>query len=120
MLLLAAFKVLLYRYSGQEDIVVGTPFANRSRSETERLIGCLINSVVLRTNLSANPTFAEVLSRVRDVTIAAQAHQDVPFELVVEQPNNRSDGQTTRRCFKSTLCGTKRVMPVIEQPWNST
>jgi hypothetical protein len=115
MLLLSAFKVLLYRYSGQEDIVVGTPFANRSRSETEHLIGCLINSVVLRTNLSANPTFAEVLSRVRDVTIAAQAHQDVPFELVVEtlQPERRTNYTPL---FQVYFVWHQRVMPVIEQP----
>ena len=114
MLLLSASKVLLYRYSGQEDIVVGTPFANRSRSETEHLIGCLINSVVLRTNLSANPTFAEVLSRVRDVTLAAQAHQDVPFELVVEtlQPERRTNYTPL---FQVWFVWYQRTMPVIEQ-----
>lgn len=84
MLLLAAFQVLLLRYSGQEDIVVGTPIANRTRAELENLIGCFINMVVLRTDLSGNPPFRELLRRVREVALHAYAHQDVPFEQLVE------------------------------------
>ena len=84
MLLLAAFNILLYRYTYQDDIVVGSPIANRNRSEIERLIGFFINTLVLRTNLSGNPRFDELLARVREVTLGAYAHQDLPFEKLVE------------------------------------
>ena len=79
MTLLAAFQALLHRYTGQDDIVVGTNVANRNRTEVEGLIGCFINNLALRTDLSGNPTFRELL-RVRDVALDAYAHQDVPFE----------------------------------------
>jgi amino acid adenylation domain-containing protein len=83
MTLLAAYKVLLYRYTRQEDIVVGTPIANRNHAGLEELIGPLVNSLVLRTDLSGNPTFGELLARVRDVTLDAYALQDMPFEQLV-------------------------------------
>jgi amino acid adenylation domain-containing protein len=85
MLLLAAFKVLLYRYTRQEDVVVGTPVAGRNRLETEGLIGFFINTLVLRANLGADPTFREVLNRVRETVLAADEHQDIPFEKLVEE-----------------------------------
>jgi amino acid adenylation domain-containing protein/non-ribosomal peptide synthase protein (TIGR01720 family) len=85
MTLLAAFKILLYRYTGQEDIIVGSPVANRTLAEVEKLIGCFINTLVFRTDCSGNPTFEELLSRVRKLTIAAYANQDVPFEKLVEE-----------------------------------
>jgi len=85
MTLLAAFQTLLYRYSGQEDICVGSPIANRNRRELEGLIGFFVNSLVLRTDLSGNPTFRELLARVRETTLAAYAHQDLPFEKLVEE-----------------------------------
>src|SRR4028119_2348513 len=85
MILLAAFQTLLYRYTQQEDIVVGSPIANRSRSEIEALIGFFVNTLVLHTNLSGNPTFQELLGRVREVTLGAYAHQDLPFEKLVEE-----------------------------------
>jgi len=85
MLLLAAFKVLLYRYSGQSDLCVGTPVANRTRTELEGLIGCFVNTLVLRTDLSGNPTFDEALARVRETCLGAQTHQDLPFEKLVEE-----------------------------------
>ncbi|MEE8586119.1 MAG: non-ribosomal peptide synthase/polyketide synthase, partial [Acidobacteriota bacterium] len=84
MTLLAAFQTLLQRYSGQKDIVVGTPIANRNRSETESLIGFFVNTLVLRTDFSGEPGFRQVLGRVREVALGAYAHQDVPFEQVVE------------------------------------
>ncbi|MBD3307336.1 amino acid adenylation domain-containing protein, partial [candidate division KSB3 bacterium] len=85
MTLLAAFTLLLERYSHQEDIVVGTPIANRTRSEIEPLIGFFVNTLVLRTDLSGNPTFTDLLARVRQTTLDAYVHQDVPFEHVVDQ-----------------------------------
>ncbi|GHO57928.1 MupA/Atu3671 family FMN-dependent luciferase-like monooxygenase [Ktedonobacter robiniae] len=84
MTLLASFQLLLARYSGQEDILTGSPIAGRTRAETEALIGFFVNALVLRTNFSGNPTFQEVLHRVREVCLSAYAHQDVPFEQVVE------------------------------------
>ena len=84
MTLLAAFKVLLFRYSGQEDIVIGTPIANRNRSEIEGLIGFFVNTLVMRTDLSGNPSFIELLRRLREIALGAYAHQDVPFEKIVD------------------------------------
>jgi len=85
MTLLAAFQTLLYRYTGQEDILIGSPIANRNRSEIEGLIGCFANTLVLRTHLSGNPTFKELLGRVREVALGAYNHQDLPFEKLVEE-----------------------------------
>jgi amino acid adenylation domain-containing protein len=85
MTLLTAFKVLLHRYSQQDDIVVGTPIANRNRAEIEGLIGFFVNTLVLRTNLAGNPSFRQLLRRVREVTLGAYAHQDLPFEQLVEE-----------------------------------
>ncbi|MEG3973583.1 amino acid adenylation domain-containing protein [Microcoleus sp. herbarium8] len=85
MTLLAAFQTLLYRYSQQADIVVGSPIANRNRSEIEALIGFFVNTLVLRTDCSGNPTFRDFLGRVREVTLGAYAHQDLPFEKLVEE-----------------------------------
>ncbi|HEU0251832.1 MAG TPA: condensation domain-containing protein, partial [Pyrinomonadaceae bacterium] len=85
MALLAAFQTLLYRYSSQEDIVVGADMANRNRAETENVIGFFVNMLVLRTDLSGNPTFRELLARVRDVSLGAYAHQDLPFDRLVDE-----------------------------------
>jgi amino acid adenylation domain-containing protein len=85
MTLLAAFKTLLYRYTGQADIVVGTPIAGRNRVEIEELIGFFVNTLVLRTDLSGQPTFVELLGRVRQTALGASAHQDLPFEKLVEE-----------------------------------
>jgi natural product biosynthesis luciferase-like monooxygenase protein/amino acid adenylation domain-containing protein len=85
MTLLAGFEILLGRYARQEDVVVGTNVANRNRLETEGLIGFFINQLVLRTDLSGNPRFREILRRVRETTLGAYSHQDIPFEKVVEE-----------------------------------
>ncbi|NER81866.1 MAG: AMP-binding protein, partial [Leptolyngbya sp. SIO1D8] len=93
MTLLSAFKILLYRYSGQEDIVVGSAIANRNQVEIERLVGFFVNTLVLRTDVSGNPTFEELLDRVRKVMMGAYANQDLPFERLVEelQPERDAD-----------------------------
>jgi hypothetical protein len=91
MTLLAAFQVLLGRYSGQEDIVVGSAIANRNRAQLEPLIGFFVNSLVLRTDLSGNPTFRELLGRVRKTTIEAYDRQDLPFEKLVEELHPERD-----------------------------
>ncbi|HET6978715.1 MAG TPA: condensation domain-containing protein [Pyrinomonadaceae bacterium] len=84
MTLLTAFQLLLHQYSGQDDIVVGSNIANRNRGAIEKLIGFFVNNIVLRTSLAGNPTFCELLARTRDVTFGAYAHQDVPFEMLLE------------------------------------
>ncbi|WP_139253735.1 non-ribosomal peptide synthetase [Hydrococcus rivularis] len=87
--LLAAFNVLLHRYTEQEDILIGSPIANRNQAEVENLIGFLVNTLILRGDLSGNPTFREFLGRMREVVLGAIAHQDLPFEKLLEtlQPN---------------------------------
>ncbi|HEV2989109.1 MAG TPA: condensation domain-containing protein, partial [Candidatus Angelobacter sp.] len=93
MVLLAAWKVLLCHYSGQTDIIVGAPIANRTRVEIESLIGFFVNTLVLRTDLSGNPSFKEMLSRVKATTLDAYDHQDVPYEeLVVKLRPDRNAG----------------------------
>jgi amino acid adenylation domain-containing protein len=95
MTLLAAFKTLLYRYTAQSDLVIGTPVANRQRVETENLIGFLANTLALRTRLDGDESFRHLLQRVREVTLGAYAHQDVPFEKLVEELRpERSLGHT--------------------------
>ncbi|XQQ06569.1 MAG: amino acid adenylation domain-containing protein [Leptolyngbya sp. IPPAS B-1204] len=91
MTLLAAYKLLLYRYTGQTDLIVGSPIANRNRAEVEGLIGFFVNTLVLRTDLSGNPSFRELLQRVRQVTWAAYDHQDLPFEKLVEELHPERD-----------------------------
>ena len=85
MTLVAAFTAVLHRYTSQTDIVIGSPIANRTRRELEPLVGFFVNSLVLRTDVSGDPTFAELVQRVREVALGAYAHQDLPFELLVEQ-----------------------------------
>jgi amino acid adenylation domain-containing protein len=85
MTLLAAFQTLLGHYTGQDDLVVGTPSAGRATPEVEGLIGFFVNTLVMRADLAGNPTFRQVLSRVQDTALGAYAHQDIPFERIVEE-----------------------------------
>ncbi|MBE9209293.1 condensation protein [Nostoc sp. LEGE 06077] len=87
MILIAAFKTLLYWYTGQAEIIIGTDIANRNQMETKELIGFFVNQLVLRTNLSGNPSFRELLERVREVTLEAYSHQDLPFDKLVDALN---------------------------------
>jgi amino acid adenylation domain-containing protein/non-ribosomal peptide synthase protein (TIGR01720 family) len=91
MTLLAAFQLLLSRYSSQTDIVVGSAIANRNRAEIEPLVGFFINSLVLRTRLDGDPTFRELLHRVRETALGAYAHQDLPFEMLVDHLQPQRD-----------------------------
>lgn len=115
MTLLALFQTLLYAYSRQQDIVLGTDIANRKRVEVEGLIGFFVNMLVLRTDMSGNPTFLELLKRVREVTLEAYANQDVPFEKLVEelQPN-REAGSTP--LFQTVFALQNAPMPELQMP----
>ena len=95
MTLLTGFNAMLHRYTGQEDIMIGTPIAGRSKVETEGMIGLFVNTLVLRTALFGEPSFQELLRRVKKTTLEAYAHQDLPFEKLVEklQPE-RNPGHT--------------------------
>lgn len=84
MTLLSAFVVLLHRYSGEQDFCVGTPVAGRNRAELEKVIGCFVNMLALRADATGNPAFTELLRRVREVTLDAYEHQDLPFERLVD------------------------------------
>ncbi|MEH1943849.1 MAG: amino acid adenylation domain-containing protein [Nostoc sp.] len=89
--LLAAFKTLLYRYTSQEDIIVGSEIANRNQTEVEGLIGLFANTLVMRTDLGGNPSFRELLGRVQEVVLSAYFHQDLPFEKLVEELQTERD-----------------------------
>jgi amino acid adenylation domain-containing protein len=93
MMLLAAYKALLYRYTGQEHLFVGSPVANRTRPEVEALVGCFVNTLVLRTDMDGRLTFRELLGHVKRICLEAYAHQDLPFEKLVQalQPARRLD-----------------------------
>ncbi|MEE8584938.1 MAG: amino acid adenylation domain-containing protein, partial [Acidobacteriota bacterium] len=115
MTLMAAFQTLLCRYSGQQDISLGTLVANRNRAETEGLIGFFVNTLVLRTDLSGGVTFLELLQRVREVALQAYAHQDIPFEQVVDalQPH-RSLSRTP--LFQVMFSYQGLAMPELKMP----
>ena len=115
MTLLAAFNTLLYRYTGQSDIVVGTDVANRNRFETEGLVGFFLNHLVLRTDLSGEPAFVELLARVRDVSLGAFAHQDLPFDLLVKALKPKRDLSHTP-LFQVLFVVQNAPMPSLQLP----
>ena len=109
MCLLSAFQVVLSKYAGQEDVAVGTPVANRNRVEVEELIGLFVNTLVVRTELGGDPSLEEVLKRVRQVTLDAYQHQDVPFEKLVEELQPERDlGRTPLFQVMLALQNTER------------
>src|SRR5439155_8676034 len=113
-LLLAAFELSLYRYTDQDDLLIGTTALGRSRAELEKIVGYLANPVVLRTSLSGNPTFQELLGRVRQTVIGALDHQDYPFPLLVERLQPRRDASYSP--FFQTLF----VLDKPRQPWEAS
>ncbi|HEU4327239.1 MAG TPA: amino acid adenylation domain-containing protein, partial [Roseiflexaceae bacterium] len=114
MVLLAGYAIALSRSSGQTDLVVGTPVAGRTRTETEGLIGCFINTLVLRIDLGGSPTVREVLERVRTAALDAYAHQDVPFEKLVEVLQPQRD-PSTPPLFQVMMALQHRPAPVAAQ-----
>lgn len=120
--MLAVFKVLLFRYSGQADVVVGGPLANRSRAETEGLIGYFANTALLRTDLSGNPTFREVVRRVKQTTVGALEHQDVPFQVLVTElglAGEDRDGSVPQIWFDFGQSNTRErsMLPGLSVDW---
>ena len=124
MTLLATLDILLSRHTGQDDIIVGSTIAGRNRPETDGLIGFFINALALRTDLSGNPTFLELLKRVREVCLDAYTHQDLPFEKVVEEINPQRDlsrnplfqvmfnmADTSERVLKLAGCTVIKLSP---------
>jgi non-ribosomal peptide synthetase component F len=118
MTMLAAFNALLARYSGQEHIVLGTDIANRTTAETERMIGFFINLLPVHTDLSGDPSFRELVSRVREVALGAYAHQDIPFDKLVEdlQPErSRSHNPIVQALFvMQNVPRQQRELPGLE------
>jgi amino acid adenylation domain-containing protein len=115
MTLLAAWQTLLWRYTGQDDICVGTFIAGRNHAEIEGLIGFFLNNLALRTNLAGNPPFRQLLERVRTVTLDAYAHQDVPFERILQELGWKHDPQTTP-LFQVMLILQNMPEPLLEIP----
>jgi amino acid adenylation domain-containing protein len=113
MTLLAVFKILLHYSSGQNDIIVGTDVANRNRSETEGLIGFFVNQLVLRTDVGGNPSFPDLLTQIRQITLDAYAHQDLPFDKLVEAINPQRDLSRTT-LFQVKFVLQNAPMPPLE------
>ena len=114
MTLLAAFQVVLHRWSGQEDIIIGSPIANRNRAEVEGLIGYFVNMLVLRGDLAGLPTFRELLARTREVALGAFEHQDLPFDRLVEALHPERDLSRTP-LFQTMFVLQNNTMPDVGQ-----
>jgi amino acid adenylation domain-containing protein len=115
MTMLAAFNILLQRYTGQRDIIIGSPVAGRSRSVTEGLIGFFVNMLALRTRLHDNPTFRELLNHVRETTLGAYTHQDLPFEKLIEELHPERN-QSQVPLFNVMLVFQNAPMSTLEMP----
>ena len=117
---LAAFQTLLHRYSGQRDVVVGTPVANRSLTQFEGIIGFFVNSVALRADFSGDPTFRELLRRVRSILLDAFVHQELPFERLVSEPGPTA-GKVAIRSFRCIFsCSLKPQRSTRTIRWTAT
>ena len=116
---LTGFKMLLYGYTGQEDVRVATLVANRTRQETVGLIGLLVNTVILRTNLGGNPTCREVLQRVRATTLAAYGHQDLPFEDLIRTLEHEQNLQRASLCQVMMIWQNAMLQPQQCRPTRS-
>ncbi|HEV3468925.1 MAG TPA: amino acid adenylation domain-containing protein [Pyrinomonadaceae bacterium] len=115
MTLLAAFQALLHRYTGRDDVTVGAPIANRNRPETEGVVGFFLNTLALRTDFSGDPSFCELLARVREVALGAYAHQDLPFEKLVEELRLDRD-LSSHPLFNVVFNVPNASQPVFELP----
>lgn len=115
MILISAFQVLLYHYTNQDDINIGTPIANRNRAEIEGLIGFFINTLVMRGNLFGNPTFKELLERTKEIALEAYQNQDVPFEDIVDKLNLKRDLSHTA-LFQAMFVLNNARMEKLELP----
>ncbi|HEX5884419.1 MAG TPA: amino acid adenylation domain-containing protein [Pyrinomonadaceae bacterium] len=122
MTLMAAFNVLLWRYTQQEEILVGTPIANRNRAETESLIGFFVNTLVLRSKLDPHISFREFLAQVRETTVGAYGHQDVPFEKLVEelQPERSLNRQPLFQVLFTLQVAEEMKLGGLELNWMDT
>jgi non-ribosomal peptide synthetase component F len=124
--LLAAWQTLLHLYSGQSDIVIATPIANRYRAETEALIGLFVNAVALRTNLGGDPTFAEVVERVQETALGAYAHQSLSFAKLMEELQSERDTPLVQVMFAlqnvphADLAALELEMNFVEQQTETT
>ncbi|TCP59139.1 amino acid adenylation domain-containing protein [Tumebacillus sp. BK434] len=115
MTLLAAFKTLLHHYSGQDDLLIGTPVAGRNHAQIEDLVGFFVNTLVVRTDAGGNPSFRELLSRVKDATLGAYAHQDVPFDMLVEELQPARD-MSYSPLFQVMFVLQNAPMPELDMP----
>jgi hypothetical protein len=115
MTLLGGFQTLLWRYSAQDDIVVGADMANRNRREVEGIIGFFVNMLVMRTSLAGDPTYVELLGRVREVALGAYAHQDLPFDKLVEELVGDRDS-SYNPLFQVALVLQNTPMSALELP----